>query len=51
MSDHLSLRNEQADDSRPMTTIEADPELMGTAADIASGVFSSEYDVKGIPTD
>jgi len=28
-----------------------DPERMGTAADIASGVFSSEYDVKGIPTD
>jgi len=46
-----STRGDQADDSRPMTTIEADPELMGTAADIASGVFSSEYDVKGIPTD
>lgn len=28
-----------------------DDELMGTAADIASGVFSSEYEIKGIPTD
>ena len=28
-----------------------DPEIMGTAANIASGVFSSEYEIKGIPAD
>ncbi len=28
-----------------------DDELMGTAANIASGVFSSEYEIKGIPSD
>ncbi len=28
-----------------------DSELMGTAANISSGVFSSEYEIKGIPSD
>ena len=31
--------------------IMVDPEIMGTAANIASGVFSSEYEIKGIPSD
>lgn len=31
--------------------IVVDPEVMGTAANIASGVFSSEYEIKGIPAD
>ncbi|MDP8229089.1 MAG: hypothetical protein P9M15_06520, partial [Candidatus Electryoneaceae bacterium] len=34
-----------------VTAIVVDPEIMGTAANIASGVFSSEYEIQGIPSD
>ncbi|MDP8240374.1 MAG: hypothetical protein P9X24_14890 [Candidatus Hatepunaea meridiana] len=34
-----------------VTVIVVDPEIMGTAANIASGVFSSEYEIQGIPSD
>jgi len=48
------MNNEQREKLEELTAATAillDPDSMGTAADIASGVFSSEYDVKGIPTD
>ncbi|MBT3231489.1 MAG: phage portal protein [Calditrichaeota bacterium] len=45
-----SLDNE-VENSETVTTIVVDEELMGTAANLASGVFSSEYEIKGIPTD
>ena len=34
-----------------INAIVVNPELMGTAANITSGVFSSEYEIKGIPSD
>ena len=44
-------REDEVENSDATTAIVVDPELMGTAANIASGVFSSEYEVKGIPSD
>ncbi len=42
---------DEVENSETVTTIVVDDELMGTAANLASGVFSSEYEIKGIPTD
>jgi len=44
-------RGEESENSGMVNAIVVDDELMGTAANIASGVFSSEYEIKGIPTD
>jgi len=46
-----AVRGDDNEHSLPTTSVMVDPETMGTAADIASGVFSSEYEIKGIPTD
>jgi hypothetical protein len=41
----------EVENSETVTAIVVDDELMGTAANLASGVFSSEYEIKGIPAD
>ena len=43
-------RGDEVENSGTLSAIVVDPEIMGTAANIASGVFSSEYEIKGIPT-
>ena len=47
---HTSRGNE-VENSESADAIIVDDELMGTVANIASGVFSSEYEIKGIPAD
>ena len=44
-------RENEVENSGTVNAIVVDSELMGTAANIASGVFSSEYEIKGIPSD
>ncbi|NQT33831.1 hypothetical protein HQ587_01470, partial [bacterium] len=44
-------RENEVENSGTVNAIVVDDELMGTAANIASGVFSSEYEIKGIPSD
>ena len=44
-------RGDEVENLGAINAIVVDPELMGTAANIASGVFSSEYEIKGIPSD
>jgi len=44
-------REDEVENLGAINAIVVDPELMGTAANIASGVFSSEYEIKGIPSD
>ena len=41
----------EVENSGAVNAIVVDDELMGTAANIDSGVFSSEYEIKGIPSD
>jgi len=44
-------RDNEVENSETVTAIVVDDGLMGTAANLASGVFSSEYEIKGIPGD
>ena len=44
-------RGNDVENSESADAIIVDDELMGTVANIASGVFSSEYEIKGIPAD
>jgi len=44
-------RENEVENSGTVNAIVVNDELMGTAANIASGVFSSEYEIKGIPSD
>ncbi|MBC8192451.1 MAG: hypothetical protein H8E18_08730, partial [FCB group bacterium] len=53
MKDNMKTDTTPGNESQNLdsTAIMVDPEIMGTAANIASGVFSSEYEIKGIPAD
>ncbi len=53
MNSEMKTETSLGDESENLgvTAIVVDSEVMGTAANIASGVFSSEYEIKGIPSD